>query len=63
MKFIFELIFVSFLVGSSLSILSGIVVELIYPKIVNDYWSIWWLGWIIAVAILFMIIKRREQQA
>jgi hypothetical protein len=41
LKFIFSLISFTVLVGFSLAIYSGLAIELIYPEIFNDYWTIW----------------------
>ena len=60
-KFIFDLAFFSFLVGSSIALFSGIVAELIYPKVVNEYWAIWWIGWIIGVAIWDLITIKEKK--
>jgi len=59
-KSIFDLLFVSFLVGSALALFFGIAAELIYPRIANEYWKIWWVGWILGVTIWAVITKKKE---
>lgn len=61
-KSILGLLFFSFLVGSALSIFTGIIMGLIYPSVVNEHWIVWWVVWMLGVAILAVVIKKHEKQ-
>jgi hypothetical protein len=62
LKSIFNLISFTVLGGFSLAIYSGIAIELIYPEIFNDYWRVWWRGWVF-IALVWYLLKSRNKQA
>ncbi len=60
LKFIFNLFSFIVIGGLSLAIYSGIAIELIYPEIFNDYWKIWWKGWVL-IALAWFLLKSQKQ--
>lgn len=48
------------MIGSALAVFIGIAAELIYPRIVNEYWIIWWGIWILGVAIWGIITEKKK---
>ena len=59
-KICLEIISFCILGGSSLAILSGMFVEMIYPKFFSQYWVVWWRGWLIIALIWALIDKERK---
>jgi hypothetical protein len=60
LKSILSLVSFAVLGGLSLAIYSGIAIELIYPEIFNDYWKIWWKGWVL-IALAWFLLKSQKQ--
>ena len=60
LKFVLSLLSFMVLGGFYLAIYSGIVIELIWPEIFNDYWEIWWRGWVL-IALAWFLLKSKKQ--
>ena len=48
--------------GFSFAVYSGLAIELLYPEIINDYWEIWWKGWLFTALVWFLLKSKKANE-